>query len=116
MSMNIHLKAALDGMFIPDNKKLKKRHISIVEKFSCIQTPTDITKQILKSKDPEEEYKKWVLNISEDEECPIYADDDYSEEGEPIGIEKYNFGEEHLQELDEFKKKYSGYLFKWYEM
>jgi len=48
MSMNIHLKAELKGEFCSGNKKFDK---NLCEKFDCWQTPTVVTKEILKSSD-----------------------------------------------------------------
>ena len=115
MSMNIHLRAELQGEFTSKNgKKLNK---TLVERFDCIQTPTSVTKEILKSENKYDTYTEWIKSVfSEDKVLPIYAEDDIFAEGEPIGFEKYNVAENHIKELNKFIEEYKDWDIIWFEL
>lgn len=66
-----------------------------------IQTPTDITYQIIKSKDPFQAYRDYVLDTCQDYESEIFADDDFWGD-EPIGKEMCNDGPEYVRWFDEW--------------
>lgn len=73
-------------------------------KFGAYQTPTTITFEIMKADDKVQAYKDWVLSVSVDEEQAVYAEDDIFCDGEPVGTETYNYGREHIVELEEWIK------------
>ena len=69
------------------------------------QTTTRVTWDIMESADKVQTYKDWVLReCSRDEEFPVYAEDDVFSEGDPIGVEIYNAGKEHLAKFEEWLK------------
>lgn len=72
------------------------------DKFEVWQTPSAVTRQIMAAEDKVQAYKNWVLSISEDVEAPVYAKGDIFCEKEPIGIEVYNVGKEHIVQFDEW--------------
>ena len=77
--------------------------------FNGLQTPTRVTweimeSEIIESADPTQTYKDWVLReCSVDEEFPVYAEDDVLCEN-PIGVEIYNAGKEHIEKFDAWLK------------
>jgi hypothetical protein len=111
--MNIHLKAELKGEFCSGNKKFDK---TLCEKFDCWQTPTVVTKEILKSSDKLKSYSDWVKSNSSISETPIFATDDPFELGEPIGFEEYDTAFHHLRELYDFIEYYKDWEIIWFEL
>lgn len=68
--------------------------------FRALQTPTQITYDILASKDPAQTYIDWVLrDCSRDVVEPVYAEDDIWQEGKPVGTRVWNSGKEHVEEF-----------------
>lgn len=61
MSTNFHIFAVRDILVIKTNKKEQQ-----YKNFKCFQTPTSVTWNLMKSKNPIEEYENWVLTASED--------------------------------------------------
>ena len=57
---------------------------------SAWQTPTEITYAILKSANPVEAYKEWVMTQSFELQDSVYAEDDIWREKEPIRFESYD--------------------------
>ena len=57
MSMNIYLRAEILGEAVILGEKKSK---TFYEDFSCAQTPTAVTKQILQSDDKQLAYSNWV--------------------------------------------------------
>ena len=103
MSMNINIKMVSKGMFIPQNEKLDTIAIERTDNFECVQTSTNVTREILNSDNPLKAYKAHIVeNFDNDEIMPIYAEDDPWQEGNPIGSEIENYGKNHLEELNEF--------------
>lgn len=66
------------------------------------QTPTTVTRELLKQADPVTAYKEWVMSISVDEQEAVYADDDVFGEGDVIRYNTVNNGREECQQLDEW--------------
>ena len=94
--MNIHMKAELQGEFRSNNGKVKFNK-TIVERFDCLQTPTVVTKDILKSDDKTKTYTDWVIsNFDEVSKEPVYAENDIFND-KPIAYKDYNPGQEKLQ-------------------
>lgn len=88
----------------------------IFKQFDLYQTPTDVTIEILKSKNYYLEYCKWVENTFKDdtpEEVFIYPEGDYLEVEEPIDIVyEYPF-ERHIKKLNQFLETYKDWKIVW---
>ncbi len=98
MSMNILITATRKVTF----KKKNGRRGSEIQtvKFREWQTPTQITYDILASKDPAQTYIDWILrDCSLDIETPVYAPADIWEEDKPVGTRVWNAGKEHVAEF-----------------
>ncbi len=101
MSMNIHINAkrtlyTKSGRAIEDYKR-----------FDTWQTRTEVTYAILAHEGVEAQldaYKEWVRSRSTDEVLPVYAEDDFLHEREPVGERTFNYGESHIRDLDEWLK------------
>ncbi len=98
MSMNIYITASRKVTF---KKKDGKRGGSIqTVKFNAWQTPTEVTRSILSSKDPKAAYIEWIArDRSTVQEEPMYAADDIWCEGPVIGVNFYNAGKEHIDQF-----------------
>jgi hypothetical protein len=98
MSMNIFIYAA---RWVNFKKKNGKRSGGIQSsEFRALQTPTQVTYEILESNDPAQTYIDWVLaECSQDEIEPVFAEDDIWQEGEPVGTRVWNHGKEHVEEF-----------------
>jgi len=94
MSMNIEIMAVAKSMIIKTGEVFDNTVY-----LNVIQTPTDVTYKIMKAENKMEEYENYVTSVSEDDEVPVFAEDDVFQEGDPIGYETVNEGEEHLVEL-----------------
>lgn len=70
--------------------------------FDCWQTPTTVTRAILATSDPIQAYKDWVLSRSCPIEEPVFAEDDFFQDRDPIGVEIVHPGVDHCAELDEW--------------
>ena len=96
--MNIYIYATRVISF--KDKKGKKKTETQTTVFNVLQTPTEVTYEIVKSNDPAQVYIDWVLReCSVDEQWPVYADDDFMQEREPIGVEIVNQGKEHVEKF-----------------
>jgi hypothetical protein len=103
MSMNILITATRKVTFKKKNGK-RGGEIQTV-KFREWQTPTEITQEILASKDPAQAYIDWILrDCSVDVETPVFAEDDIWEQGEPVATTVFNPGKEHVEEFREWIK------------
>ena len=98
MSMNILIFAERKITF---KKKNGKRGSEIqTTRFNELQTPTEITKQILASNDPSQTYIDWVLrDCSHDNLEPVFAEDDIFQEGQPIATNVWNAGKWHVEQF-----------------
>ena len=101
MSINIHIFAQRKITF---KKKNGKRSGAIQEiVFPAWQTPTDVSRAIMRSHNPAQEYKDWIAReCSRDDFLFVYAEDDPFEEREPVGTVEFNQGKEHLKEFEEW--------------
>jgi hypothetical protein len=98
MSMNIMITASRKITF--KNKAGKRTGSIQTGNFNAYQTPTQVTYDILASKDPAQTYIDWVLrDCSRDEEVPVFAPEDIWEEDNPIGVRVWNRGKEHVEEF-----------------
>jgi hypothetical protein len=92
MSTNIHFQAERKVQELSTGK-IKTERLNIPYTW---QTPTDVTKMIMKSSDPTQAYIDWVLSQSKDEQHPVYADDDVLCEREPVRYVTINDAEEYI--------------------
>ena len=84
--------------FTKKNKKRGTEHQTIV--FDAMQTPTTQTYKIFKSPDQIQAYIDCIMEFcSEDVEVPVYGPDDIFGEGDPVYIDTYNYGKEHIKNL-----------------
>ena len=97
--MNILIDAQRQVQVIKTGKIIEQRI-----RFDAWETPTQVTMQILNSKDPASVFKDWVLTACEDHTVAVFAEDDVWEEGEPIGTKIENFGKEHVAEFESWLK------------
>jgi hypothetical protein len=93
MSTNIHFHAERKVQVL-ETGKIKTERFNIPYAW---QTPTEVTKMIMKSSDPTQAYIDWVLSHSKDEQYPVYADDDVLCEREPVRYDTINMAEEYLK-------------------
>lgn len=70
--------------------------------YQTWQTPTAVTRELLKCADPVEAYKEWVMSKAVDEQEAVYAADDFLRDSKPIGFKTVNVGREECQQLDEW--------------
>lgn len=99
--MNIYIYATREISF--KNKKGKTQTETQATVFDALQTPTEVTHEIVKSNDPAQVYIDWVLReCSVDIHCPVYAADDFMQELEPIGVEIINGGKEHVEKFKQW--------------
>lgn len=110
MSMNLYLVATIDA-----TSKVGK-HV-IRESFDLFQTPTIVTREILKQRDVKAAYCAWGEKTHSFEiSRPIYAEEDIFQQNGPVGSEPYNAWTEHLQELEQWLQEHEGWDIEWYEM
>ena len=101
MSMNVRIYAERDISY--------RRHVGGTVltcldtqsvQFEAYQTPSAVSYEIVGSENPAEAYAAWVLKErSEDEEVPIYGEDDVFGDEEPVGYRTYNAGREHVRDF-----------------
>lgn len=113
MSMNIAIKAERKISY--KDSSGKRRQDVQTEYFKVQQTPTDISYKIIGSSDPEAAYKDYINSYRNVELLPVYAEDDYMEEGEPLDYDEYCFADEHINDFNNWrdKKIADGYKIKW---
>lgn len=113
MSMNLHVHGKRDVTV----NKTGKQSIQFVG-FNLWQTPTMATRQILATDNPAQAYRDWVNSDRYEYEEPVYADDDYLGEGEPIGTKIVCNADYHLANFDKFIKECEddGYELEFYEL
>jgi hypothetical protein len=98
MSMNVLIYATRKVTFKKKNGK-RSGNVQIGE-FRALQTPTQVTYDILASKDPAQTYIDWVLaECSRDEVLPVFSPEDIWEEDKPVGTRVWNHGKEHVEEF-----------------
>ena len=100
MSTNIHFEAHRDILVI----KTGKQEIQSARFKEVWQTPTDVTRKIMKAKDHFQAYRDWVMEGQEDQREPLYAPGDIFHEGPIVGYETFNYGVEHLKDFDGWLK------------
>ena len=100
MSTNIHFEATRRIKIIKTGQ-IEDQTMFFKYNF---QTPTDVTKKIMRAADPFQAYRDYVLEICADYEKPIYAEDDEFCLEDPIGVEIRNDGPEHVKRFDDWLK------------
>lgn len=95
MSTNLHLYAEY---------RVGKHQKKMREAFNMWQTPSFVTEYLIKQEDKLSAYAEWVKSVSKPITFNVYAEDDFLSEGDPIGTETVDPGDEHL-----------GYLRRWIE-
>lgn len=88
MSMNINLRASINATLPTRDGKNKNK--VLYEYFECQQTPTVVTKEIIRSNDPKKTYVDWYMS---------------------------NFkNKSHIQKLNKFLKDHIDWDILWYEL
>ena len=100
MSMNIMIRAVRVVSFKTKSGS-KKRDTQTID-FNAWQTPTGVTKTIFGSLNPAQAYIDWVLQNNVAETVPVYDDTDLFRQGNPIGVEIFNHGKDHVDEFKEW--------------
>ena len=100
MSMNIWITAERKISFKKKNGKTGSEMQSVT--FAAQQTPTEVTDKILSSSNSLEAYIEFIKTRSSIEKNPVYAEDDYFCEQEPVAYEDYNWTLDHIKELKEW--------------
>jgi uncharacterized membrane protein len=114
--MNIKLSAKIKADLKNDKNEIIETRI-IIDKFSTIQTPTEITKKILNSDNKIRTYIEYINErMNEDYIENIYSVDDIFEEDEPIAITKGNHATDHINELNDFINNHKYWELCWYEV
>jgi len=70
-----------------------------IEYFDVFQTSTIDTAAILADPDPMAAYIRYVLGQGEDLQSPIYDEDDWFGEGDPVGYLAVNEAKDHVSRL-----------------
>jgi len=96
MSTNIHFLATREIQVIRTGQRETQEQY-----FEGVwQTPTPVTRQLMAQADPVLAYRDWILEINEDYQVDVYAEDDMFREREPVGTETRNNGDDHCAEFD----------------
>ncbi len=114
MSMNLHLSATINATIQVGKKKEKKR---LTDSFELYQTPTDITRRILKASNVKQAYIDWVKETPSEGYEPIYAN--YSDRINGFAVinhEKVDYNERHIQELNNWLEQHKEWNIEFYEM
>ena len=100
MSTNVHIYGKRDILVI----KTQKPDTQTIKFEGVYQTSTAETWKIMKSPDRIQAYKDSIMSNgwAVDEEVPVYAEDDWYEENEPIGVKIVNDGKEHIKRFEEW--------------
>jgi hypothetical protein len=95
MSINIYIFARRKVTVKKKNGK-SGRDTQTIE-FDAIQTPSEVSSQIMKSSDPAQAYVDWVLShYDRDEQVAVYG---YEPDGKFIGTKTLNIGRDHVKQL-----------------
>lgn len=112
--MNLYLSASINATIKVGKKKKKHR---ILESFELYQTPTDITRRILKASNVKQAYIDWVKETPSEGYEPIY--ENYSDRIDGINIvghQKVDYNELHFQDLNKWMEQHEGWQIDFYEM
>jgi len=99
MSMNVYIYAERD---ISYRRHAGQTVLTCLDtqtvRFEAYQTPSAVSYKIVSSENPAEAYAAWVLKErSEDEQVPIYGEDDVFGDEDPVGYRTYNAGQDHVR-------------------
>lgn len=113
MSMNIAISAVREINY-KDLKGNLKQDIQ-KEYFNAQQTPSNISYMIIGADDREAAYKSYISSLRTIEHIPVYAEDDYMEEGQPVEYVEYCFADEHIKDFNIWMNKMveNGYTIEW---
>lgn len=95
MSMNFYISGKRE-ITVSKTGSLEMQHCN----YQPWQTPTIVTKKILASSAPVEEYKSWVMSFAKDEYEVIFGDDDIFCDMEPIGSKIVNASKDECAQVD----------------
>jgi hypothetical protein len=98
MSTNIHFIA--ERNIEVQNESGRNIEIERVFFKNIWQTPSVVTRQIMKSNNKPQTYKDWVLSLSKDVIVPIYDGCDIFGDGPIIDYRMYNESSEHIKDFD----------------
>jgi hypothetical protein len=114
MSMNLHLSATINATIQVGKKKEKKR---LTDSFDFYQTPTQVTRRILKSSNIKQAYIDWIKETPNETYEPIYEKySDMIDGINPIGHKKVDYNDGHIQELNGWLEQHEGWEIEFYEM
>ncbi len=110
MSLNFNIRAERKISFKKKNGK-RGNDIQTVN-FNCVQTPSKITESIISHENPINAYIDYIKSLSNPEQVPVYADDDFFMEREPVSFKHYDWTAEHIELLNKwiFEKEEEGYI------
>ena len=95
MSTNIHFLASREITVNRTGKTdTQTRHLQVW------QSNSEETRKIMQSTDPVQGYVDWVIRrFDQDEQEPVYAEDDVFGQRDPVRFETYNPGRQHAAEF-----------------
>lgn len=95
MSMNFHISGTRE-ITVNKTGTVETQHC----RYQPWQTPTTVTRELLKQADPVAAYKTWVMSITQDENVPVYNKDDPLGDFSPVEYKIVNNGEQECAQLD----------------
>ena len=95
MSMNFHI-TAVRNIVVVKTGASDTQYCN----YQTWQTRTETTREILASSDPVAAYKTWVMGIAQDENVPVYNEDDPLGDFSPVEYKIVNNGEQECTQLD----------------
>lgn len=95
MSMNICITGSREVVVVKTGKTETQ-----TTNFNCWQTPTKVTRNILKSEDKVQAYKDWVRSIDRTDTVEVFADDDFFCKNGPISTKVVDLGAEHIGDFE----------------
>lgn len=100
MSTNLHIIGTRIITFVKPDGSLGEdiQHIT----FDTWQTPTAVTWSIMGCADQIAAYSEWVASMRNPQQVPVWHEDDFFGEGEPVGFETVCAADDHLLELAEW--------------
>lgn len=114
MSLNFNIRAERKILFTKKDGSIGN-DIQTVN-FDCVQTPTEVTQKIISEENPINAYIDYIKSLSDPEQVPVYADDDFFMEKDPISFTEYDWSTEHINLLKKwiFEKEEQGYTISYF--